>query len=570
LIRPSVFAPLLVGLAIAVSAWFANRGLPTNDEGAVLTLAAKILRGGVFYRDLDAYYFPGAAYLLAGWMRLVGEDVNAARWLAAGVFSCLVLGLYLTAVQLLDRRRAAIFGIGLLSFKLLAAPAFTAFMYGDLSLCFAASSIALLVRHPYRGASLGLVVAGVLVACATASKQNVGIYVTGAGMLLLTFSPKLLGAPDSGFRRRLPELAAFTLGLALAAVPMLGYFLAKGLLPDLIASGVVRPFLQYLPTSGISFAEPLAWWNLGDLRGMSGFPFFVGPYWSMLMNSQLPGEALYPAYWIAGEIFSRALYTSIPAVFLLVFWRWGRAIRARKFSVRERRVFAFAFLALAVVLSAFPRADLFHVMNVYPVVFLLLFGLGRPANGDSGARESNARAPWISACSVALLLAATGSLTIVHQELRTYRMQITRADLYIEPAKSWVESVVKYVESTLEPDEPLFVYGHEAYYYFFTGHHTAWPFVQLYPGQVGGNRGVPLVRFLKRTPPSLIVRGLLEWPGVPGIPTYAAALNQFAIRNYDAYEDFFEHHPPPVGVAPPAWSVAVLHRRDRIQPSSTQ
>jgi hypothetical protein len=559
-----VFAPLLVGLAIGVSAWFANRGLPTNDEGAVLTLAAKILRGGVFYRDLDAYYFPGAAYLLAGWMGLVGEDINAARWLAAGVFSCLVLGLYLTAVQLLDRRRAAIFGVGLLSFKFLASPAFTAFMYGDLSLCFASFAIALLVGHPYRGASIGLVMAGVLVACATASKQNVGIYLAGTSMLMLAFAPKLLGTPDSGFRRRLPELGAFLFGLVLAAVPMLGYFLEKGLLPDLIVSGVLRPFLQYLPTSGISFTEPLAWWNLGDLRGMSGFPFFVGPYWSMLMNGQLPGEALYPVYWTAGEIFSRALYTSIPVAFLIVFWRWGRAIRERKFTARERKVFAFAFLALAVVFSAFPRADLFHVMSVYPVFLLLFFALGRSASGESGDRESNARAPWISACAVALLLFASGSLAIAHQGLRTYRMQITRADLYIDPAKSWVESVVEYVESTLEPEEPLFVYGHEAYFYFFTGHHTAWPFVQLYPGQVGGNRGMPVVRVLERRPPLIIVRGLLEWPGVPGIPKYAATLNQFTTRNYEVYGDFFEHHPPPVGAAPPAWSVAVLRRRDRM------
>jgi hypothetical protein len=559
-----IFAPLLVVLAVGVSACFANRGLPTNDEGAVLTLAAKILQGGVFYRDLDAYYFPGAAYLLAAWMRLLGEDINAARWLAAGVFSCLVLGLYLTAIQLLDRRRAAIFGAGLLSFKFLASPAFTAFMYGDLALCFASFAIALLVSHPYRGASTGLVAAGVLVSCATASKQNVGIYLTGTSMLMLAFAPKLLGTADSGFRRRLPELAAFSAGLVLAAVPMLGYFFTKGLLPDLFASGVLRPLFEYLPTSGISFAEPLAWWKLGNLRGMSGFPFFVGPYWSMLMNGQLPGESLYPVYWIAGEIFSRALYTSIPVAFLVVSWRWSRAIRERRFSARERRVFAFAFLALAVVFSAFPRADLFHVMSVYPVVLLLVFALRCSVNGESGDRESTARAPWISACSVALLLLATGALAIAHQGLRTYRMQITRADLYIEPAKSWVESVVEYVEATLDPEEPLFVYGHEAYFYFFTGHHTAWPFVQLYPGQVGGSRGMPLVRALKRRPPLIIVRGLLEWPGMPGIPKYAGALNQFMTRNYDAYEDFFEHHPPPVGAEPPAWSVAVLRRRDRM------
>jgi hypothetical protein len=558
LVRPAVFAPLLAVIAMAVSAWLANRGMPTSDEGAVLALAGKILRGGVFYRNIDAYYFPGAPYLLAGWMWLVGEHINAARWLAAIVFTCLLLGLYLTAVQLFDRRRAAIIGIGLISFKFLASPAFTAFMYSDLSLCFGSCAIALLVGHSYRGASIRLVVAGILLACAIASKQSLGIYLAGAGMFLLAFSPRLLGTSDPGLRRRLPELGAFTLGLSLPAIPTLGYFLYKGLLVKLIASGVLRPFLHYLPTSGISFAEPLAWWNLGELRDNPGFPYFIAPYWSMLSNDQLPFEALYPVYWTAGEIFSRSLYTSVPVAFLVVFWRWGRAIRTRRFSARERKVFVFAFLALAVVLSAFPRADLFHVMSVYPVVFLLLFTLGRPATEEPGDRKSRAPAPWLSACAVFLLLVAAGSLGIAQQRQKTYRMQITRADLYIEPGKSWIESVVNYVEETLEPGDRFFVFGHEAYYYFLAGHYYVWPFAQLYPGQTGGDRGMPLVRVLQTRPPSLIVRGLTSWPGMPTIGEYAPALLFYVGIKYPAYEDFFEQHPPPAGEVPPDWAVGVL------------
>jgi hypothetical protein len=563
LVRPVVFAPLLAVLAMAISAWLANRGAPSSDEGVVLAWAGKILRGGVFYREIDAYQFPGSAYLLAGWMRLFGESINAARWLAAVVFSSLLLGLYLTAAQLLDRRRAAIFGLGLLSFKFLASPAFTAFMYSDLSLCFASFAIALLVGHSYRGASIRLVVAGVLVACATASKQNLGIYLAGAGMLLLAFSPTLLGAAGPGFRRRLPELGAFTVGLLLVAVPTLGYFLWKGLLTDLLFSGILRPFLQYLPTSGIPFADPLAWWNFGELRGNAGFPYFVAPFWTMLKNGQLPLEALYPAYWAAGEFFSRALYTSIPLAFLAVFWRWGRAIRARRTSEGERRLFAFAFLALAVVLSAFPRADLFHVMSVYPVVFLLLFALGCPPTGEPGDRESRASAPWLAACAVSVLLIVAASLAVAQQSRKTYRMQLARADLYIEPSKSWIESVVNYVDETLEPRERLFVYGNDAYYYFLTGHYYPWPFAQVYPGQVGGNQGMPLVRVTKRQPPSIIVRGVLNWPGVPVIEEYAEALYYYVAVNFPVYRDFFAYHPPPAGEEPPDWAVSILLRRFR-------
>ena len=58
LLRPLIFAPILVGLGLCLSIWYAGFRLGGNDEGALLTAAGRILRGGVFYRDIDAYPFP--------------------------------------------------------------------------------------------------------------------------------------------------------------------------------------------------------------------------------------------------------------------------------------------------------------------------------------------------------------------------------------------------------------------------------------------------------------------------------------------------------------------------------
>ena len=91
--RPAVFAALLAILGGAISAAVADRGLPANDEGALLTNAAKLLRGAVYYRDIDAYPFPGAAYLLAGAMGLFGEHLSVARALAAIVYVTAIVGL---------------------------------------------------------------------------------------------------------------------------------------------------------------------------------------------------------------------------------------------------------------------------------------------------------------------------------------------------------------------------------------------------------------------------------------------------------------------------------------------
>jgi hypothetical protein len=560
-IQPRVFAPLLVALAMMISAYVANRGLPTSDEGFVLALAGRILRGAVFYRDLDAYQFPGAMYLLAGWMWAFGESVNSARWLAAIVFSGMVLGLYLTAAQLLDRSRAAIFGVGVLSFKILAAPAFTAFMYSDLAFCLGVFAIALFVGQASSGRSFRLVAAGILVALATASKQNLGIYLAGMAIFVLAFSPMLLGLPDPGFRRRRSEVGAFVLGLFIATAPMLGYFASKGLLAKLFISGVLNPFLIYLPTSGISFLEPVAWWEFGGMQGNDGFAYFIGPLWTMLSNDLLPFESLYPAYWAAGEFFSRALYTALPLAFLALFWRWGRAVLSRRFGEREQRTFVFGALAFAVMLSAFPRADLFHVMSVFPVVFLLLFVLLQPADSDSSAGASSPRAPWLLAFSIGVLLAVSGSIAIVHHSSMTHRMQVARADLYVEPSKSWVEAVVNYVDGALWADDRLFVFGHEAHFYFLTGHYYSWPFVQLYPGQVGGDQGRPLVKALLADPPDLILRGILVWPGMPDVRDYAKAPTYYVATNYSNYEEFFDVHPPATGELPPEWAISILRPR---------
>jgi hypothetical protein len=370
-------------------------------------------------------------------------------------------------------------------------------------------------------------------------------------------------APRRNPSQRLPELGAFALGFLIAAAPMLGYFAAEGLLGQLITSGLLRPLREYLPTSRISFFEALAWWKFGAFRGMDGFPYSVGPYWSMLMNGWLPGGSWYPAYWVVGEIFSRALYTSVVVAFVLALWRWARAIRSRSVPPGEAKLLAFGLLALAVFGSAFPRADFFHVASVYPVVFLLLLCLRKPAGADPRDGEFPRVTPWLAACAVSVLLLVTACLANVRHAHQTYRMQLTRAGLYIDPARSWVESVVRCAEERLGPQDLLFVYGHEAYYYFLTGRFSPWRFVQVYPGQVGGDRGRPLVRVLRRQRPKLIVRGLMEWPGTPQISSYAGALNTFVWLNYLPGAQCFEDHPPASGVQPPRWAIDVFQPRQR-------
>ncbi len=548
LVRPALFAPLLLALALGVSLWFAQYRVPPSDAGALLTSAAKILRGSVFYRDIDAYPLPGSAYLLALWMGLFGEHLSVARGLAIGVYACIVLSLYATALQLLDRGRAALFGLALLGFKFVAWPGFTSYVYWDVSLAFACIAVALLVRHPARRPGAGLVAAGACVALATLCKQNLGIYLGAAALLLLAFpgaTPGVVRTRDE----RLRALGAFAVGVAIGFAPALLYFGSHGLLSQMLYSGLVRPFTGYLPTSSVSFWEPLEWWRLGQLQGLGAMQYSVEPYWQLLMREVLPAKSLYPAFWTAGEIFVRAIYTSVPVAFLAALGLWVRARKSGRRGEHER-LFAFAVLALAITGSAFPRADFTHVVGIYPPVLLLAFAIWARIARGGFARS-------IELAAVLSFLAALGALSLVHHSHLSRRMTLERADLFVYP-DSYVESVVRFVSEETQEGDPLFVYGNDAHYYFLTGRFFGWPFSQLYPGQAGGDRGRRLAGVLHRKRPEYVIRGILSWPGLPSIPAYAPFVERYIRRHYGPDRRVFERYPVPEVGRPPGWVIAVL------------
>ncbi len=549
--RPAIFLPILLLLAAAVSCGYVDSRLPGPDEGALLTAASKILRGYVFYRNLNAYQLPGAHYLLAGAMALFGEHLSVARWMAAGCFCAIAASLYAAALRLMDRRWAAVFGLSLLSFKFLAWPGFSAYVYWDLSFLGACAAIAALVGHRFQGPSWRLLVAGAGIGVALSCKQNVGLYLGAASAAVVLF-PGVLGIRSGSLRQRDREVAVLLVGVAAGLAPLLGYFAAQGLLGRMFYNGLVRPLTRYLPTSGIPFSPPLYWWRLGEIRGDTASPYFVDLYWHMLQEQQLPGPEAYPIYWLAGEIFSRLVYTSIPFAFGWAAARWIRNRGRRDESIAKCSLLA--LLAAAVVASVFPRADWIHVFSVYPVVALLLFALlARGAGPGGGSRRLVA-----VGSGVALLLAICAVLTENHRAHLTHRVQLARAEVWVEPSQTWIEPLVQYVSENVRPNERIFVYGHEAQLYFLTGRFHPWPYSQLYPGQEGGEGGRPLSELLGRFPPKLVLRGVVSWPGTPDLTLYAPDLFLYIYRHFAVDPDFFVDHPVPAGEAPPDWVISVL------------
>jgi hypothetical protein len=232
-------------------------------------------------------------------------------------------------------------------------------------------------------------------------KQNVGLYLAGVASVLLLVPSGLPGAAPR-LRGRLRDVARFGAGMTVMVVPPVLYFAAHGLLDELIWSAFARPLLGYLPTSGISFWEPLAWWELGSLEGERALSYFLMPYYTLLYQGALPGAALEPTYWLVGELVARLLYTSVivagTATLALAARRW------RCYQERDRRLLALAALSAAVGASALPRADLPHLISVYPLILLLLIQLwARWVDGPAGVTRTGIRRAELATVAMAPL-----------------------------------------------------------------------------------------------------------------------------------------------------------------------
>jgi len=187
----------------------------------------KLLRGGVFYRDVDAYPFPLATYLLAaGWRSSASTSRRRAgspRSSTARAGGPLRLGPRAA-------RTAARRGLRplLLSFKLLAWPSFTAYAYWDVAFTLGCVAVALLLRHRFGGGRCCRR-CGLLIGLALLAKQSLGIYLAAAAGAHCS-SRAASAAPRRSALEAVLEAAALAIGVAVPVAAAAAYFASEGLL----------------------------------------------------------------------------------------------------------------------------------------------------------------------------------------------------------------------------------------------------------------------------------------------------------------------------------------------------
>ena len=299
-----------------------NRFILTNDEGILLDPAQKVAAGARPYVDFFGYMSPGSYWIQGALFKLFGVSLWVGRIPVILDFSLQCALLFWLTARLASQRAA-----------LAAVVIFTGFQIADPSF--------LTAQHRWDSSTLAL--AGLCVALRFPSKR--GLAASGAlhaAAAWCTPSIALVGAAQalwliwSAERRRwlLPFFSGVAAVTALAAA-------------GLAAQGSLLAFCRQLLWLQRNYAN-VNWMPYGSV---------IGGYGRLFTDSSALEKFLRGIF-----VFCLALPAILPPVALLL---WGFVYRRRQApDDSQPEVLLLSLAVIAFALSAFPRADLFHLALV--------------------------------------------------------------------------------------------------------------------------------------------------------------------------------------------------------------
>lgn len=535
----------LVAAAVAASLSTLRLGLPLTDEGAILTGAVKLLRGGIFFRDVDAFPLPGAWYLAAAVMALFGESLLTARVLDVLIYTAMVVVSYLAVRKVIGRFPAALYGVSLIALKWWTWPVWTAYFYHDLAVMLSMAGMLAFLRSLQGAERWPLFVAGFLFGAATMCKQTTGIYpgLVGFGLVAARGALAARGAPvwsrqllrsDSAGRQPLRALAYYAAGGVIALGIPFAYFAAHGLGMTMVTNALVRPFTNYLPLSKLPYTVMLKVWEFGHMGPGLQFSYIPQAFiYSYRLPLTILGSPVEPG--LAGEAVARAIYVLIPLAFVTAAALLGRGLLApRRRDLRTAGALALYALAGAMFLSAFPRADFAHVANVGPAWLAVAFLAGELLMRAAGATRWRRR--LVGAAMALATATAFGSgiilLASVHRNCSASIELPRLGRMWVWPQHDQLATVVKFIRSHTQPGDPLFVLGSEAYYYFLCDRYSPWRFPQLYPGQTGDYAGRQVVEAIEKAHVRYVIHRNMDFGGLPPLSSYAPSIVIYVQAHY--------------------------------------
>lgn len=322
-----------IALAWALWYWLRYFHRSTNllDEGSTAAQALRVLNGDLIYRDFFTVVTPGSYYTVAWLFQLFGEHLMVLRW------AVLVTGMSIALATFVVARRIC-------AWPFAAAAALMATVWGWFlgtpnyySLEAALLSLIALACYVY---GVGIVAAGIATGLAAMVKQNIGAY-TFVGLLIAIWASRVFDA-EGNWRERARTSARFIGGTAIPVVPTILWLLASGAGPYLYESWMFYPLVRYPERFALPFPN--------------FFPFtFDDTFdtWTTLVV-YLPA-VVYP---IVGVVIG---------ILAVRFHRDGD-VEARR---EGRALLAVSAVGALVLLQAFPRADVTHILFGMQPTFIL-------------------------------------------------------------------------------------------------------------------------------------------------------------------------------------------------------
>jgi len=478
------------GLAAGLAALAVLAQLPTLDlsavpvdEGQLVSIADRILRGEVLYRDIYTGIFPGIYYATALLLDVFGRDVLVTRWAQALVNAASVACLWLLGLRVMRPAWATLAPVLYLALVVVDFPGLTMFNYSPLALLLALFALLFLLRYLESARPADGIAVGLLLGACGIVKQNFG----GLGLLALGLG-LVWGRRGGPLACRslaavfLPVLAS---GAALG-IGMLAAFAAAGALPDLFHAA----FLAVGRTQMDAFSDPFPPIFGPHPHDDPRFVFVYTP--AALFNYLVRGETIFGAPvspLLRGAsirlAYGGALATLLAGVVLL----WSE--RAGGSCERLRATRAVVLFALLFFLGIFPSAIWSHLAFVLAPVLLVLGLVGERISRRIEVHGRAAAWGW-KGLFAALALGALVSGWRISADLRRWYPEplgLARATLRVSPEqRALLRGATHFLESCARPGEPVFVAPDMPLVYFLANRTNPTPFDLVIPGDVSGPR----------------------------------------------------------------------------------
>ncbi len=491
--RPALLVFFVVVVLLAVLQ--GNRFVLTNDEGILLNPAQQVAAGARPYVDFFGYMSPGSYWIQAAWFKGLGISLWAGRLPVILDFSLqCALMFWLTAG--LASRRAALAAVIVFTGFQIADPTFLTAQHRWDSGTLALAGICVAIRFP---SSRGLWASGALVAAA--------IWCTPSLALVAAAEALWLGLASQRRRLLLPFFGGILAVTALAA----GW---------LAIQGTLSAFVQQML------------WLQRNYAAVNIMPYgsVIGGY-RQLIEGTAGLERMLRVLFVA----CLALPAIVPPAALLL---WLTAFLRKKAPVELRpEILLLSLTTVALALSAFPRADLFHLAFVAAIPYALAAAaLARLMTIRAGAILAFTFIPLALLFSLNNVIGAFSTRSIASPvgKLRA------PADLAPELAKLLAQ---------VRPGQTLFVYPYMPIFYFVTQANNPSRFSFLAPGMMTGNEESEALAELESHPPEWLLNMPLSreeflrvFPNAGGANARFEALETWLEKNYEPFDQ------PPVTI----------------------